>query len=125
MKTKTILFAMVATLCIALLGTTFSSCNKLEDDITGMNNSNDYYSYWADSKDFNYNEAAGYFNTAIKQALGTDQPILGGNDSKVIEACDQCYESVKEKLQGKKGTIHVMKTRHPDGKQKEIKTYDF
>lgn len=125
MKTNSILFAIVATLCIALLGTTFSSCKKIEDDLDGMNNRNDYYSYWADSRDLNYNEAAGYFNTAIKQALGTDEPIQGGNDNKVIEACDQCYESLKEKLQGKTGKVHIMKTRRPDGKQKEIKVYEF
>ena len=125
MKTKTILFSIVTVLCVVLSGMTFSSCNKLEDELDGMNNSNEYYNYWADSKDFNYNEAAGYFNTAIKQALGTEEAILGGNDSKVIEACDKCYESMKEKLHGKKGTVHIMKTRHPDGKQKEIAFYDF
>lgn len=125
MKTNSILFAIVATLCIALLGTTFSSCKKIEDDLDGMNNRNDYYSYWADSRDFNYNEAPGYFNTAIKEALGTEESILGGDDNKVIEACDKCYESLKEKLQGKTGKVHIMKTRHPDGKQKEIKVYEF
>ncbi len=125
MKTNSILVAIVATLCIALLGTTFCSCKKIEDDLDGMNNRNDYYSYWADSRDLNYNEAAGYFNTAIKQALGTDEPIQGGNDSKVLEACDKCYENLKEQLHGKTGKVHIMKTRHPDGKQKEIKVYEF
>jgi hypothetical protein len=125
MKTNSILFAIVATLCIALLSTTFSSCKKIEDDLDGMNNRNDYYSYWADSRDFNYNEAPGYFNTAIKEALGTEESILGGDDSKVIEACDKCYEKLKEQLHGKTGKVHIMKTRHPDGKQKEIKVYEF
>lgn len=125
MKTNSILFAIVATLCIALLGTTFSSCKKIEDDLDGMNNRNDYYSYWADSRDLNYNEAPGYFNTAIKEALGTEESILGGDDSKVIEACDKCYEKLKEQLHGKTGKVHIMKTRHPDGKQKEIKVYEF
>lgn len=125
MKTKATLFTILAMLCIVISGITFGSCNKLEDELSGMNNSNAYYSYWADSKDFNYNEAAGYFNTAIKDALGTTDPILGGNDNKVIEACDKCYESLKEKLKGKSGGVHIMKTLHPDGKQKEIKTYVF
>ena len=112
-------------LCIVISGIIFGSCNKLDEDRAGLNNPDNYFTYWADSKDFNYNEAAGYFNTAIKEALGTTDAILGGNDDKVIEACNKCYESMKVKLQGKTGTIHIMKTRHPDGKQKEIKWYDF
>ena len=64
-------------------------------------------------------------NTAIKDALGTTEAIQGNNDDKVIEACDKCYEKMKERLQGKHGTVHIMKTLHPDGKQKEIKAYVF
>ena len=125
MKTNSILFAIVATLCIVLLGLSFGSCNKLDEDRAGLNNPDNYFTYWADSKDFNYNEAAGYFNTAIKDALGTTEAIQGNNDDKVIEACNKCYEKMKDRLQGKHGTVHIMKTLHPDGKQKEIMSYEF
>lgn len=125
MKTKATLFTILAMLCIVISGITFGSCNKLDEDRAGLNNPDNYFTYWADSKDFNYNEAAGYFNTAIKDALGTTEAIQGNNDDKVIEACDKCYEKMKERLQGKHGTVHIMKTLHPDGKQKEIKFYEF
>lgn len=124
MKTRKFFGAIMAVVCLVALGLTFNSCKKLEDDLDGMNNKNDYYSYFAESKDFNYNEAPGYFSTAIKNSVGLD-PFQGGDDDKVIEACDACYEELKPKLHGKKGTVTVYKTRHPDGRQKVVKFYDF
>ena len=93
MKTKATLFTILAMLCIVISGITFGSCNKLDEDRAGLNNPDNYFTYWADSK--------------------------------VIEACDKCYEKMKERLQGKHGTVHIMKTLHPDGKQKEIRFYEF
>ena len=103
----------------------FASCDKL-DEIEGMNDSRAYYSYEAVSysNDFSYQEAAGPFNAAIKSAVGLEA-IEGGADDKVISACNQCYEGLKPKLQGKSGKVSVYKKRHPDGKLKVLKDYKF
>ena len=106
------------------MSTTFSSCKAMEEEVEGMNDANAYYSYGASSEGTNGVEAEGQFRVAIQQAVGRES-ILGGADDKVIQACDKCYENLKEQLHGKKGSVHVMKTRHPDGKQKEIKVYEF
>ena len=52
-------------------------------------------------------------------------PILGGNDDKVIEACNACYENLKQRLSGKSGMVTIIKTRHPDGKSKMLTAYAF
>jgi len=51
--------------------------------------------------------------------------IMGGGDAKVIEACDACYENLKQRLSGRSGMVFIYKTRHPDGKQKKLKVYKF
>ncbi|MBP5340125.1 MAG: hypothetical protein J6Z14_12640 [Prevotella sp.] len=53
------------------------------------------------------------------------EPIMGGNDGKVIEACDACYDTVKARLDGRGGTVLIYKTRHPDCKQKILREYKF
>ena len=120
---KIIMKAAATCVCLAALGMMFVSCKELED-IDGMNNPQDYYSYRAHSNDFEYQKACGPFDAAIKFSVGSD-PILGGNDDKVIEACNTCYESLKPQLQGKSGKVVIYKTRHPDGKQKTLKEYKF
>lgn len=125
MKTKATLFTISAVLCFVIAGITLGSCKKLDEDRAGMNNPDNYFTYWANSSDFEYGEAAGQFNYAIKQALGTEEAIQGDNDAKVIEACDKCYESLKEKLKGRSGVVHIVKMLHPNGAQKEIQTYVF
>lgn len=109
-------------ICLAVTGTMLTSCEKLEEE--GMNNSADFYSYRAFSNDFDYSDAAGPFDTAIRFSVGME-PIQGGDDDKVIKACDECYESLKQRLNGKKGKVIIYKTRHPDGKQKDLKVYKF
>ena len=89
-----------------------------------MYNAADFYSYRAFSNDFDYSDAAGPFDTAIRFAVGMD-PIRGGNDAKVIEACDACYENLKQRLSGKSGKVIILKFRHPDGKQMDLKVYKF
>lgn len=111
------MLAAILTICCTA---TLTSCG----DEIGMNEPNAYYAYTAYSNDFSYQEAAGPFNAAILFAVGKD-PILGGNDEKVKEACDKCYEELKPKLQGKSGKVIIYKTRHPDGKQMDLKKYKF
>lgn len=126
MKKDCFLFTAVAVIGIVLSGLTLNSCKKLlDDDLKDMDNENNLYRYQSQSNDFDYAEAPGHFNTAIKLALGTEEAVKGTNESKVIEACDRCYEELKEKLNGKKGKVWITKIRYPDGKQKMIKIYDF
>lgn len=122
-KIKIITTTIVTFICFAALGMTLVSCNKI-DEIEGMNDNRAYYGYNAFSVDFDYQDAAGPFDAAIKTAIGSE-PILGGNDNKVVEACDWCYETLKPQLDGRDGTVIIIKTRHPDGKQKVLKEYKF
>lgn len=122
MKT-TIMKVAAACFCLAALGMMFASCKELEE-LEGMNDPQSYYTYRSSSNDFKYQEACGPFDAAIKFSVGSN-PILGGDDDKVIEACNKCYESLKPQLQGKSGNVFIYKTRHPDGKQKKLKEYKF
>lgn len=49
----------------------------------------------------------------------------GMNDDKVIEACNACYENLKQRLNGRSGMVVIIKTRHPDGKSKMLTAYAF
>ena len=109
-------------ICLAVSGAMLTSCEKLEEE--GMNNGAEFYSYRAFSNDFDYSDAAGPFDTAIRFSVGME-PFQGGNDAKVIEACDACYENLKKRLSGRSGKVIIYKTRHPDGKQKDLKEYKF
>lgn len=112
-----------AIICIAS-GIIFNSCKKLEDDLDGMNDGRAWYSYHAQSPNSDYAEATGRFDTAIRFSVGMES-IQGGADEEVIKACDAVYNDVKETLNGKKVVVHIIKTRHPDGRTKIIKTYKF
>ena len=112
------------TLLLIISGFTFASCDKLKDELEGMNESGTYYSYKSFSTDFDYQDACGPFDTAIRLSVGLD-PIIGGADDKVKEACDACYENLKTKLQGRSGKVAILKIRHPDGRQKIFLTYKF
>jgi len=113
----------LAAICLAVSGTMLTSCDKI-DEMEGMNDNRAYYSYKAQSNDFDYQDAAGPFDTAIRNSVGLD-PIMGGDDSKVIKACDACYENLKQRLSGRSGKVFIYKIRHPDGKQKKLKEYKF
>jgi hypothetical protein len=89
-----------------------------------LNEPRAYYSYQSTSSSFDYQDACGPFDTAIRFSVGMD-PIMGGADDKVKEVCDACYENLKSKLQGKTGVVMIIKTRHPDGKQKVFLIYSF
>lgn len=106
------------TLLLIISGFTLASCDKLEDAMDGMNESGANYSYRSFSSDFDYQDACGPFDTAIRFSAGLD-PIMGGADDKVKEVCDACYENLKAKLQGRSGKVVIFKTRHPDGRQKK------
>ena len=117
--------AAVACICITTMSTTFSACKELEEEVkdTYMNDPDVYYSYGASSEGTNGLEAEGEFRVAIQSvAKGT---ILGGADDKVIQACDKCYEELKPKFQGKSAKVFIIKKRHPDGRQKNLKEYKF
>ena len=119
---KTFLLTATAFVCI-LSNVMLTSCEKLEDQ-DGMNDPRAYYNYRAMTTNFDYQEAAGPFNTAIRTA-GCWDPIMGGDDKKVIETCDACYENLKQKLRNRRGNVYIHKLRHPDGKDKVIKEYKF
>ncbi len=121
---KKILMAAVACICITAMSTTFSSCKEMEEEVEGMNDANAYYSYGASSEGTNGAEAEGQFRVAIQQAVGRES-ILGGADDKVIQACDKCYDNIKPKFQGKSAKVFIIKKRHPDGRQKNLKVYIF
>ena len=120
---KTILLAATAFVCFIISDVMLTSCPKIEDQ-DGMNDPRAYYNYRAKTTNFDYQEAAGPFDTAIRTA-GCWDPLMGGNDKKVIEACDACYETLKEKLRYRRGKVYIYKLRHPDGKDKVIKEYKF
>ena len=108
---------------VAVLGAILLSCSKMED-MEGMNDMRAFYSYKAFSSDFDYQVAEGPFDTAIRFSVGMD-PIQGGADDQVIEACDKCYDELKPGLRGRAGKVQIRKTRHPDGKQVTLKEYHF
>lgn len=123
-KLTTTMMMAATTLLLIISGFTLASCDKLEDAMDGMNESGAKYSYKSFSSDFDYQDACGPFDTAIRFSVGLD-PIMGGADDKVKEVCDACYENLKAKLQGRSGKVVIFKTRHPDGRQKIILTYKF
>ena len=123
-KLTTRMMTVAMTLLLTVSGFTLSSCEKLEDDFNGMNDSNAFYSYKSFSTDFDYQDACGPFDTAIRFSVGLE-PIMGGADGQVKEACDACYENLKTKLQGRSGKVIIFKTRRPDGIQKILKEYRF
>ena len=112
---------LATVLCCAMTTVVFASCDKEEE---GMYDGFAYYSYKAQSHDFDYTDATGPFDTAIRFSVGME-PFLGGDDDKVIKACDACYEDLKQRLSGKSGKVVIFKTRHPDGKQMVLKKYEF
>ena len=116
---------LMAAAAITLLLTTavFTSCEKLEE-WEGMNDGRAYYTYKAQSNDSDFKDAVGAFDSAIRNSVGTGA-ILGGDDDKVIEACNACYENLKQRLNGKSGMVTIIKTRHPDGKSKMLTAYTF
>lgn len=120
---KRVLMTVAAIFCIAASSITLNSCDKIED-LDGMNDARAYYNYRAKAYGFDYQEVAGPFDTAIRTAGGWD-PIMGGDDEKIIDACNECYETLKVRLRGKSGKVEIFKIRHPDGKEKVLKTYKF
>ena len=119
---KKYLMTLAAVLCCAVTTAVLTACDKLEEE--GMNNGADFYSYRAQSPDYDYQDGAGPFDTVIRFSVGMD-PIQGGNDEKVIKACDACYEELKQRPNRKEGKVYVFRIRHPDGKQKTLKEYEF
>ena len=117
------LFMAAAALTLLLTTAVFTSCNIM-DELDGMDDIRAYYTYRAQSDDFDYKDAAGLFDEAIRNSVGLD-PVFGGNDDKVVEACNVCYENLKQRLNGQSGSVFVYKTRHPDGKMKILTAYGF
>jgi hypothetical protein len=111
-------------LLLAVSGATLISCEKMEDEREGMNDPRASYSYCASTPTDDFRDACIPFESAIRQAIGSDV-IAGGADDQVIRACDECYERIKPKFYGKKGGVFISKVRHPDGKSKNLKSYSF
>ena len=120
---RTFLMTTAIFICFVASGLALTSCEKM-DDMQGMNDPRADYNYRAQTTDFDYQEAAGPFDTAIR-TVGCWEPFMGGDDDKVIEACNACYESLKVKLRNRSGKVFIYKIRHPDGKSKIIKEYKF
>jgi hypothetical protein len=123
-KLTTRMMTVTTTLLLTISCLSLASCEKLEDELNGMYDSNAFYSYKSFSTDFDYQDACGPFDTAIRFSVGLE-PIMGGADGQVKEACDACYENLKTKLQGRSGKVVIFKTRRPDGRQKILKEYKF
>ena len=117
---------LLAAAAITLMITTavFTSCDKLLDELDDMNDGRAYYTYKAQSSDSDFMDAVGAFDSAIRNSVGTGA-ILGGDDDKVIEACNACYENLKQRFNRKSGIVTIIKTRHPDGKSKMLTAYAF
>lgn len=123
MKTKNYsLIAFVAIIAVIVSGMVFNSCKKLEDE--GMNELNAYYSYGATTFDSQIKDVAAEFEHYIQNAVGLNA-IQGGADNEVIQVCDQCYNHIKNEWREVHGSVNIIKRRHPDGKEKVIKTYKF
>ena len=123
MNSKHYKLRLMAAAAITLMTAVFTSCDKL-DEWEGMNDGRAYYTYKAQSNDSDFKDAVGAFDSAIRNSVGTGA-ILGGDDDKVIEACNACYENLKQRLNGKSGMVVIIKTRHPDGKSKMLTAYAF
>ena len=117
-------FFLMAAATITLMTAVFTSCDKLLDELDDMNDGRAYYTYKAQSSNSDFMDAVGAFDSAIRNSVGTGA-ILGGDDDKVIEACNACYENLKQQLNGKSGMVIIIKTRHPDGKSKMLTAYAF
>ena len=102
---------------------TFTSCNKLEEE-QGMNEPNVYYSYGAAASDSKIRDVAAEFEHYIQNAVGSNA-IRGGADDEVIRACYNCYNHIKKEWGDVRGSVRIIKRRHPEGKEKAIKTYTF
>ena len=103
---KCFAYQCVVMMMLLMAGVAFSGCDKLKDDMDGMNI-----------------PRPGHFDTAIRTAVGLD-PIVGGADDKVIEACDKCCEELKARPH-KSGAVMIRKIRHPDGKWIVLKIYEL
>ena len=123
MNSKHYKLRLMAAAAITLMTAVFTSCDKL-DEWEGMNDGRAYYTYKAQSNDSDFKDAVGAFDSAISNSVGTGA-ILGGDDDKVIEACNACYENLKQRLNGRSGMVVIIKTRHPDGKSKMLTAYAF
>jgi len=115
--------AFTAVIAFIVAGLTFTSCNKL-DEMEGMNDPQAYYTYGATTHDSQIRDVAAEFEHYIQSAVGLNA-IRGGADEEVIKACDQCYTHIKEDWRKVSGSVQIVKRRHPDGKEKAIKSYTF
>ena len=119
---KCFAYQCVVVMMLLMAGVAFSGCDKLKDDMDGMNIPRADYLYRA-MGDMDYSDGPGHFDTAIRTAVGLD-PIVGGADDKVIEACDKCCEELKARPH-KSGAVMIRKIRHPDGKWIVLKIYEL
>ena len=123
-KLTTRMMTVATTLLLTISCLSRTTCEKLEDEVNALYETHEQDSYKSFSTDFDYQDACGPFDTAIRFSVGLE-PIMGGADGQVKEACDACYENLKTKLQGRSGKVVIFKTRRPDGRQKILKEYKF
>ena len=75
-RLTTTMMTAVTTLLLIITSFTLTSCDKIEDELDGMNEPRAYYSYQSTSSSFDYQDACGPFDTAIRFSVGMD-PIMG------------------------------------------------
>ena len=114
--------AFAAIIAFMIVGCTLSSCKKLEEE--GMNEPNAYYSYGATTSDNKIKDVPPEFDNVIRNEIGSG-PFQGGKDNDVIRVCDACYNRLKANRPEIRGSVRIIKRRHPDGKEKSLKTYKF
>lgn len=115
--------AFTAIIAFTVSNIALTSCNKL-DEVEGMNEPNSYYSYGAATNDSKIKDVAAEFEHYIHNAVGNTS-IKGGADDEVISVCDKCYNHIKNDWGNVRGSVRIIKRRHPDGREKAIKTYNF
>ena len=115
---KTIIKISVAVLSVLLLGTMFSSCTKIDP-------SSNKVSYVAEGKvsgGLSSSIVLPTFQSAINSAVGGG--YVEPNDNKVIAACDNVNNRLKDD-KTLDGTVKIVKKPYNGGSTTVIKTYTF
>ena len=107
----------VIALSMLMLGAMLSSCG----DITPKDTTVAYIAEGSVSGGLLGSAAVAYFQEAINKAVGTG--YVEPNDSKVIAACDNVHNSLKED-KSLEGSVQILK-KGKDGSGKAIKTYTY
>ena len=113
-------FFKVSALVLGLLvlGAMFTSCSNVTPKSTTVA----YVAEGSVSGGISASFVVANFQAAIDRAVGTG--YVQENDAKVISACDNMYNSVKED-KTLDGTVRIVKKPSSGGSSSAIKTYTF